>query len=63
MVTTTATALAPGIDHLVSRRETLEHWGEALVRGDDEAVARLVRQSRMDRIWISASGQLGTMLG
>jgi hypothetical protein len=46
-----------------ARRATLEQWGVALALGDDATVERVVRQSRTDRIWLAASGQLGTMLG
>ncbi len=52
-----------GVDLLDRRRETIGHWTAALARGDDAAVERLVRQSRIDRIWVGVSGQLGTMLG
>jgi hypothetical protein len=46
-----------------SQRDTLDLWIAAFARGDDAEVRRLVRQSRSDRIWVAASGQLGTMLG
>jgi hypothetical protein len=46
-----------------SQRDTIDLWTAALVCGDDAAVRRLVRQSRDDRMWAAASGQLGTMLG
>jgi hypothetical protein len=70
MVMATATAaLATSVPPLAantrleSRSDTLEHWGAALARGDEAAVDRVVRQSRADRIWLAASGQLGPMLG
>lgn len=52
-----------GTDRLSSPRNTLDHWGAALARGDDAEVDRLVRQSRIDRDGVAASGQLGKMLG
>jgi hypothetical protein len=60
---TLETGLDRCVDRLNSRRDTLDHWSAALARGDDAAVERLVQQSRIDRIWVAASGQLGPMLG
>jgi hypothetical protein len=51
------------VDRLNHRRDTIDHWTTALASGDAAAVERLVRQSRIDRIWVAASGQLGEMLG
>lgn len=50
-------------DRLDRRRDIIDHWSEALARGDDAAVERLVRQSRIDRSWVAASGQFGALLG
>lgn len=65
-----ATSVAPmesgldrGVNRLDPRRDTIDRWSAALARGDDAEVDRLVRQSRIDRVWVAASGQLGTMLG
>jgi hypothetical protein len=44
-------------------RDAIHHWGEALARGDGAGVERWVRQSRIDIVWLAASGQLGAMLG
>ncbi len=49
--------------HRDPRRQNLAQWEAALERGDHAEVDRLVRQSRLDRSWIAASGQLGMMLG
>ena len=69
-VTARPTSVAPmesglhrGVNRLDPRRETIDRWSAALARGDDAEVDRLVRQSRIDRVWVAASGQLGTMLG
>jgi hypothetical protein len=51
------------VDRPDPRRAALDHWGAALARGDHAEVERLVRQSRIDREWTAASGQLGSMLG
>ena len=56
-------SLDRAVDRPDTRRETIDLWSAALARGDDAEVDRLVRQSHVDRCWIAASGQLGTMLG
>jgi hypothetical protein len=48
---------------LPEAKDTLTQWGVALEQGDEDEVARLVRQSRADRLVVATSGQLGTMLG
>jgi hypothetical protein len=48
---------------LPETNDTLARWGVALEQGDEDEVARLVRQSRADRLEVATSGQLGTMLG
>jgi hypothetical protein len=57
----------PAVDSAVelvdARRDTIDRWSAAFARGDDDEVARLVRQSRTDHVWVAASGQLGPMLG
>jgi hypothetical protein len=55
--------ITDGDDRLDSQRDTIDRWSAALARGDDAEVRRLVSQSRSDRMWVAASGQLGTMLG
>lgn len=69
-VTARAVPLAPmesGLDRgagpLDTRRDTIDRWSAAFARGDDAEVDRLVRQSRIDRAWVVASGELGAMLG
>lgn len=51
-----------GVGRADPRRATLDRWSAALARGDDAEVDRLVRQSRMDRAWVAASGQIGAMV-
>ena len=46
-----------------ARRDSIDAWCAAVACRDDAEVERLVRQSRVDRIWDAASGQLGTMVG
>ena len=58
-----ASGLDREVDQLDPRRDAIDRWGAALARGDGIEVDRLVRQSRVARIWVAASGQLGEMLG
>ncbi len=53
---------SPG-DRRTPRRVAIDRWSEALARGDDIEADRLVRQSRIDRVGIAATGQLGVMVG
>jgi hypothetical protein len=46
-----------------ARRDTIDAWCAAVACRDDAEVERLVRQSRVDRMWDAASGQLGMMVG
>jgi hypothetical protein len=59
--------LDPPVEHAGEvvdvRRDTIDRWSAAFARGDADEVARLVRQSRTDHVWLAASGQLGPMLG
>lgn len=76
MVTATAPYSAPpfgilmgdhlggiGGDRLDVPPRPIDLWIAALARGDDAEVDRLVRQSRVDRLWAAAYGQLGVTVG
>jgi hypothetical protein len=56
-------AVEPAVELVDVRRDTIDRWSAAFARGDTDEVARLVRQSRTDHVWLAASGQLGPMLG
>lgn len=53
----------PRVERVDLQRELFENWRAALARGDDAEVDRLVRQSRIERVWAAASGPLDAMLG
>jgi hypothetical protein len=53
-----ASALDGRVVRLDPRRDAIDRWSAALVRGDDDEVDRLVQQSRSGRT-VVASGKLG----